>query len=293
MARSSSVVSVSDRRLGVMVLALVAALVAALITLSPTPAQAAPYPTKMAALGDSITRGFNACGWYVDCPSRSWATGTDSNVNSHYQRLRASEPGLEGNNANNAKTGATSYDLVRQASQAVATNPDYIAILIGANDACAGTEAGMTSVDAYRTNIRSGLATIAANAPNAHVFVASVPDIKRLWETGKGSWSARLAWNTFNICQSMLASPSSTATADNERRDRVRQRVVDYNAVLAEECATYGQLCTFDGNATFNTRFELSHVSGWDYFHPNTAGQRLLAEVTYRAGFTWGAPVNV
>lgn len=31
--------------------------------------------------------------------------------------------------------------------------------------------------------------------------------------------------------------------------------------------------------------FALSHLSTWDYFHPNTSGQRLLAEITYTAAF--------
>src|SRR5215217_334993 len=54
------------------------------------PAQAAvDRPTKMASLGDSITRGFNACGFYFDCTARSWSTGSYSSVNSHYRRLAA------------------------------------------------------------------------------------------------------------------------------------------------------------------------------------------------------------
>src|SRR5687768_10232023 len=69
--------TMARRILVVLVLAMAAVLP------SGTPAQAADRPTKMAALGDSITRGFNACGWYVDCPSRSWSTGSYSTVNSH------------------------------------------------------------------------------------------------------------------------------------------------------------------------------------------------------------------
>ena len=40
------------------------------------PTLLAPPPTSMASMGDSITRGFNACGFFVDCPSRSFSTGT-------------------------------------------------------------------------------------------------------------------------------------------------------------------------------------------------------------------------
>jgi hypothetical protein len=42
---------------------------------APTRATAAPFPSSMAALGDSITRAFDVCCFYGDHPSNSWATG--------------------------------------------------------------------------------------------------------------------------------------------------------------------------------------------------------------------------
>jgi hypothetical protein len=59
-----------------------------------------------------------------------------------------------------------------------------------------------------------------------------------------------------HIRQSMLANAWSHATDDEARR----QRIVDYIAVLADVCSRY-----------------TSHVSDWDYFHPHTAGQNVLA----------------
>jgi len=85
----------------------------------------------------------------------------------------------------------------------------------------------------------------------------------------------------------MLANPTSTAAADNARRDRVRQRVVDFNTQLAQACAAYGGNCRFDGNAAFNYPFVAGQVSTWDYFHPNASGQQILASMTYDAGFGW------
>ena len=81
-----------------------------------------------------------------------------------------------------------------------------------------------------------------------------------------------------------VTDPSSPSFA---RRDRVQQRVIDYNTELAAACAGYGPNCRFDGNVVFNFPFTLSQVSGWDYFHPNASGQALLAEITYQAGFGW------
>lgn len=62
--------------------------------------------------------------------------------------------------------------------------------------------------------------------------------------------------------------------------------MIDYNTALAQVCATH-VTCRFDGNAVFSYPFALSHVSTWDYFHPSTSGQRVLAEVTHAAGFGW------
>jgi hypothetical protein len=60
-----------------------------------TTAKAFPKPTpawdrspkSMAAVGDSITRGFDACTVLSDCPEVSWATGSDTKVKSLAVRL--------------------------------------------------------------------------------------------------------------------------------------------------------------------------------------------------------------
>ncbi|SCF26592.1 Lysophospholipase L1 [Micromonospora viridifaciens] len=261
----------------------------ALVLLAPTsPAVAAtPAPNSMASLGDSITRGFNACGWYVDCTARSFSTGDDTGVNSHYLRIRTVNPAIQGRNHNDAKTGAKSADMYGQAGTAVSQGVDYVTMLIGANDACTSSESTMTPVATFRANIDSALNRIKAGLPNARVAVISIPDIHRLWYVGKDSGSARSAWSLFGICQSMLANPTSTAQADVDRRARVRQRVVDYNTQLAQACVAYGPNCDFDDNAVFNYPFALSQVSTWDYFHPNPSGQAVLASVSYANGFRW------
>ena len=258
-----------------------------LLVTSPATADPGPPPTSMASLGDSITRGFNACGWYVDCTSRSFSTGDYSAVNSHYLRIRAVNPAINGRNHNAASTGAKSADLYGQAGTAVSQGVGYVTILIGANDACTSSESTMTSVATFRANIDSALNRLKTGLPNARVFVISIPDVHRLWSVGKDSGSARTAWSLFGICQSILANPTSTAQADVDRRNRVRQRVIDFNGQLAAACAAYGSNCKYDGNAVFGYPFTLAQLSGWDYFHPNATGQQVLASVSYPAGFAW------
>jgi lysophospholipase L1-like esterase len=266
---------------------LVAAMASAVLALgggAPAAAETPSYPTSMSSLGDSITRGFNAAGWFSDWPSRSWSTGTHADVDSHYSRLRALEPAITGRAYNNARTGAKMGALAGQATTSVSQGAQYVTILLGANDACTQTEAEMTTVSAFRTRFRNGMDVLAAQQPQPQVLVASIPDLRRLWQVGKNSSSARAAWSAYGICQSMLARPQSTDQADVDRRARVRQRVIDYNTGLAEICARY-TFCRYDGGAVFGYPFALDQLSGWDYFHPNTAGQKVLADVTWQAGF--------
>ncbi|HEU4512280.1 MAG TPA: GDSL-type esterase/lipase family protein [Nocardioidaceae bacterium] len=245
-------------------------------------ANATTYPTSIASLGDSITRGFNANGWYSDWPARSWSTGTDTTVNSHYLRLRKYNSRITA--YNDARTGAKMTALAGQASSAVSQKAQYVTILLGANDACTETEGQMTSVASFSAQFKAGMDTLAAQASPPKVLVASIPDIYRLYDVGRTSASARSAWSAYGICQSMLANPQSTDQADVDRRARVRQRVVDYNTQLANVCATY-TFCKYDGGAVFGYPFTLSQLSQWDYFHPNSAGQTVLATQTWKAGF--------
>jgi lysophospholipase L1-like esterase len=242
-----------------------------------------PRPRSMAALGDSITRGFDTCSPLQDCPDKSWATGTSSEVNSHATRL-----GLPANAAfNNAKTGARMVDLPAQARTAVGERVDYVTILMGANDACRPSEREMTPPATFESQFREALGILRTGLPNARVLVVSLPDVGRMWETGEDELFARTVWSTADICQSMLDNPRSSKPADLDRRQRVRDRVTAYNAKLREVCATW-QHCRYDGGAVNAQRFGKNDLSHWDWFHPSVAGQRALAEVTSKQGYTWG-----
>ena len=161
---------------------------------------------------------------------------------------------------------------------------------MGANDACTKTEAEMTPVADFRTRADSALTDLAGKGVK-QVVVASIPDVYKLWQVGKGSSSARFVWGLYGICQSMLKSPSSSLKADQDRRLRVQKRVVDFNTELQRACSAIAtssttMACKFDDNAVFNTSFALNDISKVDYFHPSVSGQALLAQKMYiAAGF--------
>ena len=240
-------------------------------------------PSSMAAMGDSITRAYNTgSSEFTDAPANSWSTGTTTSVNSLYLRMLATNPGLSGQNFNEARSGANMIDLAGQAAVVNTLHVEYVTILMGANDVCTSSEAAMISVDTFRAQFQAAMETLATGSPDARVYVLSIPNIYNLWSVLKGNSSARAAWSLFNICQSMLANPTSTKRADVERRERVLQRNVDFNTQLREVCAAFVN-CRYDENAVFNTVFVADDVSTHDYFHPSVAGQAKLASVI------WGA----
>src|SRR5690606_41554989 len=67
-----------------------------------------------------------------------------------------------------------------------------------------------------------------------------------------------------------------------QRREAVRERVEDYNRVLAEVCAE-DRRCRDDGGAVYEYRFGTRQLSRWDFFHPSVDGQARLAEIAHRA----------
>lgn len=261
-----------------------AAVLAAALVLPAGAVAQTPLPGSIAAAGDSITRAYNTGALYADNPAGSWSTGTSSTVVSHYSRLLARTAAISGKSWNVARTGAKVAELATQLTTAAGYQPGYLTILIGANDACTGTEAAMTSVADFRTRVAGALAAFSTASPGTLILVASIPDIHQLWALFRGSSSARTAWSLFGICQSLLARPTSTLGADVERRARVRQRVIDYNTVLAEECARIAR-CRWDGGTVFSTVFTTSDITTRDYFHPSTAGQKKLAAATWAAGY--------
>src|SRR4051794_13201646 len=158
-------------------IALTVGLAAVLVPPDPAFAAGDSPPGSMASMGDSISRGFNACGWYFDCTARSFSTGTDSAIDSQYLRLVAVNPAMSGHAYNDAKTGAKVADMPRQAAAAVSQHVEYVTMLIGGNDACAGSEASMTPVATFRSSVDTALGTLKSGLPTAKVQVLSIPDV--------------------------------------------------------------------------------------------------------------------
>ncbi|MFJ8014102.1 SGNH/GDSL hydrolase family protein [Streptomyces sp. NPDC096339] len=236
-------------------------------------------PASIAAVGDSITRGFDACSVLADCPEVSWATGNDPAVRSLATRL-IGDVEAPGRSWNFAVTGSRMADLPGQLAEAAGHKPDLVTVMVGSNDACRPTASSMTPVAQFRAGFEQALAGLRAASPASQVYVSSVPDLQRLWEQGKDSPMVRQIWK-LGICQSMLADPLSAGSGATARREQVRARVVEYNEVLREVCAK-DALCRYDGGAVFQYPFSAEQLSRWDWFHPGKDGQARLAELAHR-----------
>ncbi len=246
-------------------------------------ASAAPkhYPRVMAAAGDSITRAFDV-GWCCilrDDPSRSWSTGSDPAVDSHYLRLLALDRRIAGNANNDAASGARMSGLAGQLGRAAAQRADYVTVEMGANDLCTNSVTTMTPTANFEAQFRAALAAFVDQRPSARILVASIPDLYWLWQQFHTNAAAQFVWSAFGICQSML----SVFNTETQRQQVVAQELA-YNDVLARVCAEFSR-CRSDGGAVYDTKFAASDVSTVDYFHPSIEGQHDLAAITWTVGY--------
>ncbi|MGW4028145.1 SGNH/GDSL hydrolase family protein [Streptomyces sp. NPDC004838] len=237
-------------------------------------------PDSIAAVGDSITRGFDTCVLLSDCPEASWATGTDEKVRSLALRLLGEPAALAERAWNYARTGAEVADLPAQMTKAAAREPELVTVMVGANDACADSTDLMTPVEDFRESFTGAMRELRRTAPKAQVYVSSVPDLKQLWSTGRDNPLSRQIWK-LGICATMLNDAEDLSATAQARRDLVHERVMAYNAVLKDVCGKDPR-CRHDGGAVFDYRFDADALSRWDWFHPSKAGQGRLAEIAYR-----------
>ncbi|MPY31395.1 SGNH/GDSL hydrolase family protein [Streptomyces adustus] len=236
-------------------------------------------PDSVAAVGDSITRGFDACAVLSDCPEVSWATGSSAKVDSLAVRLLGAAGAAE-HSWNYAVTGSRMADLPAQLGRAAARRPQLVTVMVGANDACRSTVSGMTPIADFRADFEDSLRALREELPRTQVYVASVPNLKRLWSQGRSNPLGRQIWR-LGLCPSMLGDADALDAAATARRDTVQRRVEAYNRVLEEVCVKDTR-CRFDGNAVYDYRFDTGQLSHWDWFHPSTDGQARLAEIAYR-----------
>ncbi|HEX5145637.1 MAG TPA: SGNH/GDSL hydrolase family protein [Conexibacter sp.] len=244
-------------------------------------ASALVYPSSMAATGASATQAFDTCAEVgADCPQNSWATGTNPAVDSIYLRIEALNPAIAGHAYDDAVSGSNMAKLARQFEVAAEQAVEFVTVDMGSNDICAREEGAMTTVASFRASFEAAFEALLSRRPGTRIGVMSIQNIYALWRLEHTSRAAIETWNAHGVCQAMLANPTSTSRADEERRARVWQRALELDGVLASVCAAHAN-CRYDGGAVSEYVFEAADVNARDHFHPSIAGQATLARVEW------------
>jgi lysophospholipase L1-like esterase len=249
-------------------------------------ASSVPLPDSMAAVGDSITQAFDVDpeGLFQENPTYSWSTGTTTSVDSEYERILRANPAIQGHAHNDAVPGSMMSALDGQVKTAAAQGVQYLTVEIGADDLCVDSVADMTPTATFQSEFKQALTDFTASDPDAHIFVASIPNIYQVWQDGRSTFLAELIWNILPFCTDMLDVDVTSA----QRQEFIQQEQAD-NQVLGEVCAEFSQ-CLFDKDAVHNFAISPADVSDADYFHPSPAGQQALASTAWAAGFWPGTP---
>lgn len=237
-------------------------------------ASAQTYPSSMATIGDSISRGAVTDNTIDDDqPEHVWSTGYEAGdgVNSHLERIRVAVPSAVGNN--NAWNGAQSDDLLAQANTSVSQGVQYVTIQMGGNDICGDSSAEMTPLDTWNYRWNEAIDVLQAGLPGADILVTATANVRRVYDVGRSNFGCILKWNILAFCKNMLVNGST------QRTEATNMNIAYVNALAS---ITAAQGVWYDAD-TYNYAFSRSQLSTVDCFHPALSLQGALAEVTYDA----------
>jgi lysophospholipase L1-like esterase len=236
-------------------------------------------PLVLLAVGDSLTTGFASCVTVIGCEAVSWAVGTDPEVDSIGTRL--GEAGYAVTTVDAAVEGAQmarGIELVDAAfaepDAPAAADVDVVTVLLGANDVCEDTTAGMTTAADYGAALGALLDHVASIAPDAGVVVASIPHVTSVWDVASGDPAAVQVWEK-GLCATVLSGDDAARAAADER-------LTELQAVAVATCAEHPD-CRTDDGAVAAVPVTTAWLSTFDHFHPSVLGQAALAEAVWPA----------
>lgn len=288
-------------------------------------------PQSMASLGDSITAGavasysranmvnpfrvmqvaMDLLGALATGSMRpiekrylNWSTGLDPyrRLNSHAFRLKSLNPQLKIFNA--AFSGAESSDvlenelpqLLKWSQKNLRQDvPDYVTVLIGANDICGKNLSDMTSPSEFQANIDRMLKFLLSRNKKSKVMVADIPALEKVQDNAgfplfrfKPLLMCGDLWARIQICSNVLKNSSQ------EARKIVSARVHLFNRILEDSVdrhrSAYGDRVRF-APSLYSNGVNANEVAA-DCFHPNIDGQRRIANATWEQSW-WSGFWNV
>ncbi len=293
------------------------------------------FPESMAALGDSISAGalarysrtdaknplidlailFKLAGVFMSKNVRfiedrnfTWTLGMDSKLRmiSHARRLSFMK-GHKINTYNAAVSGNESADLQDQFDRLLKWSyknnngkfPDYVTILIGANDICADSTEQMINPGVFENNVDTIIKEIHEENPNTKVLISSLPNIESLRNVAKDS--PLMGRGPFSSCQDFWKRASACGTLtlldDPYERSKVSLRVKEYNHILQKLAGVADGISIQNsdnnvqsnpnvkfGSKVYDVQFTPNDLS-LDCFHPNPNGQNLISENSWKSSW--------
>jgi len=216
---------------------------------------------KMAAFGNSISRGTNSIG-FGNYPAYNWATGTK--IESHMIKLEKQRR-VQVIAKNLSIAGVTSTHLAKEIEHLYGFIPDYATIEIGANDVCRNM-----NTDILR-NVKNAIDKLVKINPAIEIILVPIIKITSVHDVKQGL-KCEIAWD--------LECPALLGTLVSDEQRLLRQLKLDgINYSLEKLAALYPQVSFNSEVGEVDVQEEA--ISDVDCFHPSVAGQQWLSDLTF------------
>lgn len=213
-----------------------------------------------------------------DAKDNSWATGTNPEVNSIYQRLVAVRPETAEHVSNMAQGGAQAIELADQARTALlqVPTPELVIIQTFDNDIrCDGTDP--ENLKAFGHSVENALQVIVEASPESHIIMVSQP--------GRPAEFAAALENTPDAVAAFTGSGmcdlfDADGNINQEHIATLTAIIESYEAEQTRVCATVPQ-CSTDNGAFTKFVDNITLLVPNDWAHASVEGQAGLAEIMW------------
>jgi hypothetical protein len=251
---------------------------------APAPTRTAPYegyPDSIAVIGHSTAAGYHSDPTNIAAtiPENSWATGTNPQVNSLYERILARHPAIKDHNLNLAGVNLGLGESRDQASRAVAQQPPPDLVVMQVLDNDIGCPADAEALALFRSAVVGALQTLQQYAPHTRVFVFSQfggstsviqalsPDERKAFGRSIFEFSCAIVDPNGRVIPSQLKE--------------FQTAIHGYEAELKAACSQF-TTCTYDNGAFDRVALEPGDP-GPDFDHLSVQGQAHAADAAWKA----------
>jgi len=213
-----------------------------------------------------------------DAKANSWATGTNPEINSIYQRLLAVHPEITDQVSNMAQGGTEAIELAGQARTALQLVPEPELVIIQTIDndiRCDGTDAD--NLKAFGHSVENALNVIVEASPNSRILMVSQPGRPAEYAAAlENNPDAKAVVTGMGMCD--LFDPDGKL--NQEHVATITAIIESYEAEQARVCATVPQ-CSTDNGAFATYVDDITRLVPDDWAHLSAEGQARLAEIIW------------